>query len=952
MDAAPEPLTTYTFGRFQVLPHRGQLLADGQPIKLGGRAFDILMALLETPGAVVDKDTLIGRVWPGRVVEEGVLWVQMSALRAAFGAERDLIRTVAGRGYRFSGEISGLSARAADDRAAIATLPPTNLPEVVSDLIGRDDDLLGLLDFATNHRLVTLTGAGGIGKTRLALAVSRQLRSRFADGVWVAELAPLSDGALVPGTVAAAVGLEVPGGEMSFDSVAGALGRKTMLLVLDNCEHVVGAAARMVEALLRANPAVSVIATSREPLMVDGEWVTSVPALAVPAEDVEYDGDPLEFGAVQLFCERVRAVQPSFAPDRRLASEIGAICRRLDGIPLAIELAAPRAATLGVEELAGRLDDRFQLLTGGRRTALPRHKTLRATLDWSYELLAESERVALRRLAVFAGPFGLEAAGAVIASPEITSANVIDCLSNLVTKSLVSVEASATLGRYQLLETTRAYAYEKLGDSGERNRIARRHAEYYRDLFERAEIEWERQPSGERLVAYGRQIDNLRAALDWSFSSEGDPSVGIALTAATERLWMDLGLAEELRRCAEQALTVLRAGAKPDDWREMKLNAALGAALSRTTVPVSEWAMAWSTVLEIAERLDDADYQLRALFGLNSAYSIAEQYSVALQWAERYRALAAKRLNLPERLIGERMVGVSKFFLGDLRAARHHFERVLTNNVRTHDRPHQISYQADTRLTVSQILARTLWQQGLPDQATRMAESAVEEAGTINDVVTMCDALYGGGCIVALWSGDLDRAERFTRMLLDYSMRWSLPRWIRVGRCYESVLTMKRGDIHGGLRLLQKVVGQQNGILNLSTVRMMFLGDIAENLGRAGRISEGLAAMETAIKRCEAQGGSWIIAELLRVNGELVLLQGGSGAATAEHLFRQALEWARRQGALSWELRAATSLAQLLRSQGRAAEALALLQPIYGRFTEGFDTADLKAAKTLLDALP
>jgi hypothetical protein len=276
---------------------------------------------------------------------------------------------------------------------------------------------------------------------------------------------------------------------------------------------------------------------------------------------------------------------------------------------------------------------------------------------------------------------------------------------------------------------------------------------------------------------------------------------------------------------------------------------------------------------------------------------------------------------------------------------------VLTYQVHTHDRPHDISYQADTRVTVRQILARTLWQQGFPDQAMRMAERAVEEAGATNDVVTMCDALYGGGCIVALWIGDLDRAERFTRMLLDYSMRWSLPRWRAVGRCYESVLTMKRGDIAGGLRLLEAAVGRQDANLNLSTVRMMFLGDIAENLGRAGRIVEGLAIVETAIKRSEAQGGSWMIAELLRVNGELVLMRGGSGAWMAETHFRRALDWARRQGALSWELRAATSLAQLLRGQGRTAEALTLLQPVYDRFTEGFDTADLKAAKLLLGGL-
>jgi predicted ATPase len=943
MDANSEALTSFTFGRFQVLPHRRQLLADGRPIKLGGRAFDILMTLLEAPGTVVDRDTLIRRVWPDRIVEENVLWVQVSALRAAFGTERDLIRTVAGRGYQFGGEISELSARGDH-------LPPTNLPETVSELIGRDDDLRALLNFATDHRLVTLTGPGGIGKTRLALALARQLRSRFADGVWVADLAPLSDGACVPGAVAAAVGLEVPGGEMSPDSVAGASGGKALLIVLDNCEHVVGAAALMADVLLSTNPAVSVIATSREPLMVEGEWATPVPALAVPPKDVEHEGDPLRFGAVRLFCERVRALQPSFAPDRRLAPEIGAICRRLDGIPLAIELAAPRAATLGVEELAGRLDDRFQLLTGGRRTALPRHQTLRATLDWSYELLAESERVALRRLAVFAGPFGLEAAGAVIASPEISSANAIDCLSNLVTKSLVSVEANATLGRYQLLDTTRAYAHGKLVDSGELNQIACRHAEYYRDLFERAEFEWERQPSADRVAAYGRQIDNLRAALPWSVSPEGDPSVGIALTAATERLWMDLGLAEELRGRAEQALAVLGATARPDEWREMKLHAALGAALSRTTTPVFEWAKAWSRALEIAERLDDADYQLRALYGLNTVYSIAEQYPVALQWAEKYRALAAKRPDLPEALIGERMVGVAKFFLGDLPAARRHFERVLAHNLHAHDQPHHISYQANTRLTVSQMLARTLWQQGFPDQAMHMAETAVGEAAAIDDVVTMCDALYGGGCIVALWVGDLDRAEQFTRMLLDLSTRFALPRWRAVGRCYECVLAMKRGDTHGGLGLLQAIVGQPDGTLNLSAVRMMFQGDIAESLGRAGRIDEGLALVETAIKQCEAQGGSWIIAELLRVKGELVLLQGRN-ASTVETYFRRALDWAHRQGAVSWELRAATSLAQLLRDQGRPADALAALQPVYDRFTEGFDTADLKVAKALLGAL-
>jgi DNA-binding winged helix-turn-helix (wHTH) protein len=365
-----EPALSVAFGRFQVLPHRRELLADGQPIKLGGRAFDVLMVLIEARGAVVSNAAVMARVWPNRVVEENNLQGYISALRAAFGPERELIRTVSGRGYQLTGEIHILQSspdeHVAESVAAAegdAVLPPTNLPEPVSELIGRDDESREILSLTATHRLVTLTGAGGIGKTRLALAVARRLLRQFADGVRLAELAPLSNAGLVPGAVAAAVGLEFAAGEISAERVATALSGKQLLLVLDNCEHVVDAAAIMAEALLRAGPAVHVIATSREPLKAEGERVYPVPPLAVPAEDAEDEADPLEYGAVRLFLDRARAAEPHFVPDRHLAAVVS-ICRRLDGIPLAIELAAARAAALSIDELAARLDDRFQLLTG------------------------------------------------------------------------------------------------------------------------------------------------------------------------------------------------------------------------------------------------------------------------------------------------------------------------------------------------------------------------------------------------------------------------------------------------------------------------------------------------------------------------------------------------------------------------------------------------------------
>ena len=278
----------------------------------------------------------------------------------------------------------------------------------------------------------------------------------------------------------------------------------------------------MAEAMLRAAPTMRVIATSREPLRVEGEWVYPIPPLAVPPEGDPDSEDLLQYGAVRLFVERARAADPDFSADRGVLVAIAAICRRLDGIPLAIELAASRVAALGIEELAARLNDRIDLLTRGSRTVLPRQRTLRATLDWSYDLLTEIERLILRRLAVFAGGFTLKAASAVAASGEITPSGVVDCIGNLVAKSLVTADVGGPQARCRLLETTRAYAFEKLTESGEIDQVVRRHAGFYRDLFERAVTEWERRSTAEMLDAYGRDIDNLRAALNWAFSPTGD----------------------------------------------------------------------------------------------------------------------------------------------------------------------------------------------------------------------------------------------------------------------------------------------------------------------------------------------------------------------------------------------------------------------------------------------
>ena len=954
MDPVSEAPASVEFGRFRIFPQRREVLADGRPMELGGRAFDVLLALIEAGGAVVTKDDLIRRVWPGRIVDDGNLHAQIKALRKAF-AGYDLIRTVVGRGYQFKGEIRafGPNRSVQTDPNTASNIPPpmrvpTNLPAQTADLIGREDEIGEVMSLVADHRFVTLTGTGGIGKTRLAVEVARRLLPRFSDGVWIAELAPLSDPRLVPVTVAAALGLDLISGIISSERIARALDSRHFLLVLDNCEHVIDAAAEMVEALLHTNPMARVIATSREPLRAESEYLYRVPPLGIPTEDTQPLEHLLRHGAVALFVERAGATDPSFAPDRQTASFIAAICRRLDGIPLALELAAARASTLGLQQLASRLDDRFSLLTGGRRTALQRHQTLRATLDWSYELLSLSERVMLRRLSVFVGSFTLAAASAIVAVIEIPPSDIVETLSNLVDKSLVVADVGGAAVHYRLLETTRAYAREKLAEAGELEDTARRHAEYYRDLCGQSEAEWQTRPAAEWQADYGTQIADVLAALDWAFSPGGEATIGVALTAAAVLLWCQLSMLDECRRRVEQALSRIALVSSRDSHCEMQLEAALGLALFHTKGSTQETGAAWTRALAIADRLKNTEYQLRALWGLWSYRMNSAEYRAALAFAQRFRRLAEEQPDSADRLIADRMIGTVLRFMGDLTNARWHIERMLDQYVDPQHRSHVIRFVWDQRVAGEMVLAVILWLQGFPDQAMRTARKTVESARARDHTISLCYALSTSACPVALRVGDLAAAESYVSMLLDHSAKLAMGVWQAEGRCLKGALLLKRGRLDEGLQLLRAALDElweTGSVLR----RTGFLGELADSLAAVRQVAAGHAAVDEALALSKRNEEGWCVAELLRIKGELVRLEKGPDAAAgAEHHFRQALDWARRQGALSWELRAATSLARMWHSQDRSREARELLAPVYDRFTEGFDTADLKAAKALL----
>jgi len=939
---------------------RGDGLAE-ERILLAPRAFAVLRYLVEHPGRLVSHDELLGALWPKTYVQPEVLKSHITAIRAVLGddARRPLfIETLSRRGYRFIAPVtegaSAMEAAAGEMGATAATAAGpsrmTNLPETVSELIGREAELGAVRALATEHRLVSLVGAGGVGKTRLGLEVARHLLPRFPDGVFVAELGPLSNPELVPATVASALDLTHVAHTLSDEGVAGAVGTKKLLLVIDNCEHVIEAAARMAEALLRASPGVSLLATSREPLRVSGEYVYRVPSLDVPAEDPRDMEDVFRYGAVRLFVSRAHAAEPRYVAEGPIAAATAAICRRLDGIPLAIELAATRIAAFGVDGVAARLDDRFRLLTGGNRTALPRHQTMRATLDWSYELLPESERVALRRLGVFVGAFTLDAAAAVSAGADIPASEVADAVANLVGKSLVSTDVGGASVHYRLLETTRAYARERLTARGGLDAFARRHAEYHRELLQHAEAELEARPTAEWLAAYRPHIDEVRAALDWAFSPSGDVGIGVALTAATVPLWTHLSLLTECRARVEQAIASL--GQVPDDRRrDMRLYLSLGHAIMHANASgAQDINAAFTKALELAEVIDDARYRLGAIFGLYAHRFTTGEYRGALSLGEKFRTVAAETAD-SDVAFGSRLIGLALHILGDQPGARRHLEPLARSRVATAGPSHIILYQYDLRVLFDSYYARVLWVQGFGDQAKRLTESLVDYAGAKDHALSFLYALLIAACPIALFVGDFTTVEHHVRLAFDLAARHALERWNVWAQCFEGILLIKRGDHRAGSQLLQSGLDRVREPVVHHQLSLL-LAELAAGLGGAGQIAEGLVVVDKALTRAEQTEVGWYLAELLRTKGELHLLERRpTSVETAEKCFHRALDVARDQGALSWELRSAMSLARLWRGQQRVSHARKLLAPVYRRFTEGFETPDLIAAKALLDSV-
>jgi len=928
----------FGFGPFFLIPEQQLLVKNETRVRIGGRALEILAALVERPGEVVSKAELLSRVWPSTFVEEGNLKVNVAMLRRALGDGRQgarYIATVKGRGYRFVAPVQvaeqGPAARA------------HNLPIPATRVIGRADAVDAILSRFEETRLMTIVGAGGIGKTTVALAVAERMIGTVEHGVWFVDLAPLSDPALVPAAIARAIGLTVHSADM-YAALEAFLRERRLVIVLDNCEHVVGAAALCVERILAEAAGVRILATSREPLRARGEQVHRVPPLETPPDLPSLRAaDAMGFPAVQLFVERAAATRcGNFVLDDADAAAVAAICRKLDGMALAIELAAARVDAFGVREILGLLDDRFRVLKGAR-TAPERHQTLTGTLDWSYGLLPENERRVLRRLSVFAGSFGLESACAVAAEGPLDRAAVTEGLANLVAKSLVSANTGGGATHYRLLDTTRRYAAHKLAEEGEGDRLRRRHAEHLRDLAARAEAEWETRPTAEWLAHYGRKVDDIRSALGWAFGDGRAVATGVALTVAAIPFWEHLSLVEECRACVERALASDADGPLPAR-DEMKLRTALGTTLLHTRGPLPPVRLAWTRALHLAEQLDDAEYRLRSLWGLCDYHTWTGDHRSALVIARRIDAVAREAGDAAAGINVDRQAGTALRYLGELAEARRHLERMIDRYVPAVVRSDIARFQLDPRLAARGTLANVLWLQGYPDQAVRTAQEQLDGAQRADHALALCNALVHAACPIALLVGDLATAERLLAAIQDHVATHAMTVWSAMGRCLRGEWLLKRGEA-AGLGVLREALRELAEV----GFRMRYpahLGALAEGLAAHGEVDAAHAAVEQAIELSAGSGEVWCMPELLRIKGDVLRAAGAAEAAEDQHM--HALEAARRQGASSWELRAAISLTEARRRRD-AAEAQALLSVAYGRFTEGFETRDLRKARSLLD---
>lgn len=935
-----------SFGSFRLDIARRLLLRNGEPVRIGSRALDLLIVLVERAGDIVSRHELLDLVWQGVVVDEAGVRVHMAALRRALEDGQDGARyivNVAGRGYSFVAPI------VPDDMDAEPPAVPAqasrslgHVPPPPRSLIGREAVIDGLSELLLERRFVSIVGSAGIGKTTVAAAIAARMQSEFADdNIAFVDLGAVSETGVVPGAVISALGCKLEGTDL-VEELLSFISDKHILVVFDNCEHLIDATAFLAEQLVRGAPGLHLLATSRESLRAEGETVHLLSPLVVPDDEFPTAAEALSTAAVQLFMDRAIASGFEGGLTDIDAPVVAEICRRTDGIALAIEMAGSRVGAYGIRGVADLLASNVELHLPGRRNAAPRHQTLETMLDWSFNLLTENEQIVLARLSAFVGFFTMDAARSI--SGDHDRAAVAPTVGSLVDKSLVWVHPVDNAVFYRLPHTTRSYAATKLREIGDPEQISRRHARYFADLFKAVALKPGLYANIER---HALHIGNVRKALEWSFSDKESYAIGIELAADSSPLFIGLWLLAECRHWSHLALGIIE-GPSRGSQQEVRLQEALAISSMHTQGNPQEVRDAIERGLDLSQADESGVPQIRLLAGLSVFLSRLGDFDGGLDAAKRCMVLATRNGSLAEKVISEWMVGTAYHLAGDQAAAVEHCRRGFKLEA-TVGRVDVNIFGYDHHLRAEIALARCLWLRGFPTTANGMALRLMNEAEG-SSLPGNYSIAAAASIPILLWGGDTQNSREHIERVIAHTEKHSLRSTAAAAWALKGEWLLMTGEAAAAVDVLRQALR----ILHLDPFRLVIppaSRALAAALVHCGEYDEARASIAEAISSAEEMGQRLWVPSLYRTQAEIALKAPCPDIDAAETALRRSIKLATAQAAIGWQLNAAVPLARLLIDSERSAEAFAILQPLFEEFSERTGTRDLVDAERILASL-